>query len=103
MVDHGHGPNETESESPAAMRRNSRLGLVLFTVYLTLYGGFVLLNAFAPEQMERTVLAGINLAILYGFALIIAAFVMALLYGWLCRGPVGLQIGSRAVEAERRP
>jgi uncharacterized membrane protein (DUF485 family) len=64
--------------------RNARMGLVLFAVYLVLYGGFVLLNAFSPETMEATPVAGINVAILYGFGLIIAAFVMALLYGALC-------------------
>ena len=35
--------------------------------------------------MQRTPYAGVNLAIWYGFALIIAAFVLALLYGLLCR------------------
>ena len=47
--------------------RNARLGFFLFFVYLALYGGFVLLNAFAPQLMQWTPLAGINLAILYGF------------------------------------
>ncbi len=66
-------------------KRNSRIGLVLFGIYLVLYGGFVLLNAFSPETMEKTPMAGVNLAILYGFGLIIAALVLALLYGWLCK------------------
>lgn len=66
--------------------RNARLGLVMFVVYLLFYGGFVGLNAFAPEVMELTPAAGINLAIVYGMALILAAFVLALLYGWLCGG-----------------
>jgi uncharacterized membrane protein (DUF485 family) len=65
--------------------RNSRIGMVLFLVYLAFYGGFVGLSAFAPEAMEATPIAGVNLAILYGFALIAAALVLALLYGWLCR------------------
>lgn len=64
--------------------RNSRMGMTLFVVYLVLYGGFVLLNAFFSSLMEWTPIAGINLAILYGFGLIIAAFVMALAYGALC-------------------
>jgi uncharacterized membrane protein (DUF485 family) len=64
--------------------RNARMGLVLFFVYLVLYGGFVLLNAFAPDVMEITSIAGVNVAILYGFGLIIAALVLALLYGWMC-------------------
>lgn len=63
---------------------NARLGLVLFFVYLAFYAGFVLLAAFSPETMERTPWAGVNLAIWYGFALIVAAFVLALIYGALC-------------------
>ncbi|HUG93718.1 MAG TPA: DUF485 domain-containing protein [Planctomycetaceae bacterium] len=86
MAGFDHGPNRPdETELPGIAARNSRYGLVLFAVYLLLYGGFVFLNAFAPEQMERTPLAGVNLAILYGFALIAAAFLLALVYGWLCR------------------
>lgn len=65
------------------MSRNARLGLVLFFIYLALYGGFVFLNAFSPKTMEWTPVGGINLAILYGFGLIIAALLMALLYGAL--------------------
>ena len=65
--------------------RNARLGLVLFGVYVLLYAGFVLLNAFSPQTMESTPLAGVNLAILYGFGLIAAALVLAAVYGWLCQ------------------
>ena len=65
--------------------RNSKIGLVLFTIYLIVYAGFVLLNAFAPEQMEATPIAGLNVAILYGFALIIGAIVLSGIYGFLCR------------------
>ena len=64
--------------------RNARIGLVLFAVYVLLYGGFILLNTLAPQTMEATPIAGINLAILYGFGLIIAALVMAVLYGLIC-------------------
>ncbi len=66
-------------------RHNARIGLILFGIYLLLYGGFVFINAFDPETMELTPIAGVNLAILYGFGLIIAALVLALIYGWLCK------------------
>lgn len=66
--------------------RYARIGLVMFVVYLMCYGGFVGLNAFAPAMMELAPAGGINLAILYGMGLILAAFVLALLYGWLCSG-----------------
>ena len=65
--------------------RNTRIGLSLFAVYLLLYGTFVLLAAFSPDVMEATPLAGVNLAIWYGFGLIVAALVLALVYGWVCR------------------
>lgn len=64
---------------------NSRFGLVLFFVYLVLYGGFVLLNTFRPALMETTPLAGLNLAILYGFGLIIGALLLSLFYGIFSR------------------
>jgi len=63
--------------------RRNPLGMTLFCVYLVIYAGFVLINALAPELMESTPVAGLNLAILYGFALIIIAFVLSLLYGVL--------------------
>ena len=64
--------------------RNTRLGLTLFVLYLAFYGGFVGLAAFAPDMMARTPWAGINLAIWYGIGLIVAAVVLALVYGWAC-------------------
>lgn len=66
-------------------RSNARLGLWLFVVYLVLYLGFVFLSAFSAQTMERPVIAGLNLAIVYGFGLIISALVMALIYGFLCK------------------
>ncbi len=66
-------------------QRNARIGLRLFTIYLVLYVGFVFLSAFWPGVMEKEPIDGVNLAILYGFALIIAALVLALVYGWMCR------------------
>jgi uncharacterized membrane protein (DUF485 family) len=78
-------PTEEEPVDEAAAQRRARLGLALFCIYSLLYGGFMLLNVFDPAFMETTPLAGINLAILYGFGLIAAALVLALVYAWLCR------------------
>jgi uncharacterized membrane protein (DUF485 family) len=63
--------------------KSNPLGMTLFCIYSAIYAGFVLINALYPELMEWTPLAGLNLAILYGFALIIIAFVLSLLYGFL--------------------
>ena len=76
----------TSSDSPSPERQfNTRLGLILFVIYLVFYLGFVLINAFAADLMETETLAGLNLAIVYGFALIVVALVMALIYGLCCR------------------
>jgi uncharacterized membrane protein (DUF485 family) len=69
--------------------RNARIGFMLFGVYLLLYGGFVLLNAFAPETMDVTPIEGVNLAIIYGFGLIVSALVLALIYGFVCKSDDG--------------
>ena len=74
-----------EHENQQAVARRARYGRTLFLIYLLLYVGFVLLNAFRLDVMGATPLAGINLAVLYGLALIAAAFLLALLYDWLCR------------------
>ena len=65
--------------------RNARIGLWLFAVYLLLYGGFMVLNAFYPRRMAQPVFAGVNLAVTYGLVLIVGAFVLALLYMFLVR------------------
>jgi uncharacterized membrane protein (DUF485 family) len=62
-----------------------RWGLVLFFIYLLFYGGFVYLNAFRSDLMARPSIGGINLATVYGLALIVVALVLALIYMFLCR------------------
>ncbi len=76
----------TTSDSRSSARQyNTRLGLILFGIYLVFYLGFVFINAFAADLMETSTLAGLNLAIVYGFGLIVAAFLLALVYGVMCR------------------
>ena len=72
-------------EHPHHIARNARYGLILFVIYVIFYAGFVFLSAFEPQWMTRDVAGGVNLAVAYGFALIIAAFVLAMIYMILCR------------------
>ncbi len=94
----------TSSDSPSSERQfNTRLGLILFVVYLAFYLGFVLINAFAADVMETVVVAGLNLAIVYGFGLIVLALLLALFYGGLCRNeplPSSAGAASRDAAAE---
>ncbi len=74
------------TDSPSSERQyNTTLGLKLFVVYTLFYLGFVLISAFAADLMETVAFAGLNLAIVYGFGLIVSAFVLALVYGVMCR------------------
>lgn len=96
MVGLDHGANQPDDdENPATTARNTKNGLLLFAVYVVIYGSYVLANAFAPWLMEYTI-AGVTVAILSGFALIIAAFVLALIYGWLCRAPAESSPGKES-------
>jgi uncharacterized membrane protein (DUF485 family) len=66
------------------MSKNAKIGLILFAIYTLFYAGYVGLNAFSPETMSITLVPNLNLAILYGFALIFVALLLSLLYGVLC-------------------
>lgn len=75
--------------------RNARVGLWLFAVYVVLYGGFMVLSAFYPQRMRQTAFGGVNLAVAYGFGLIIGAFLLALLYMFLVRGRAADDVSGR--------
>lgn len=91
-------PESLPSDTPSAERlHNAALGLKLFVLYLVLYLGFVLINAFAANLMETVVFAGLNLAIVYGFGLIIFAIALAMIYGLMChREPANTLASSEA-------
>lgn len=80
-----HEPANRDTAPDPAAGYKSRLGLILFFVYAAMYAGFVVINLTTPAMMEITVLWGINLAVVYGLALILAALGLALAYDSLCR------------------
>lgn len=75
---------EQPIENAADVKRNSRLGITMFLIYVVFYGGFMLLSAFKPEVMSSPSLAGINLSVIYGFLLIVLAIIFAVIYMVLC-------------------
>jgi uncharacterized membrane protein (DUF485 family) len=78
-----HGPL-VEHEEDLASEYKTRIGIILFAVYGAIYAGFVLINALVPEVMATIVFFGLNLAVVYGFGLILLAIIMGLIYNWLC-------------------
>lgn len=67
-----------------ASRKKTRLGLILFFVYAVIYAVFVLLGLFFTETLGLVVFAGLNLAVVYGFGLIVLAIAMGLVYNLAC-------------------
>lgn len=61
-----------------------RVGVWMFLFYALLYAGFVALNVLKPVEMETPVALGMNLAVTYGFGLIVFALVLALIYTVMC-------------------
>jgi uncharacterized membrane protein (DUF485 family) len=72
-------------DSTGSTAAQSRYGLILFFLYVFLYGLFVYLSAFRADIMAKRPFGGVNFAVLYGLGLIIAAIVLALIYMVICR------------------
>ena len=79
------GPESPAVEHHSTISYNARLGLILFVIYLAIYGVFVGLCAFKYTSMAEPWLGGVNVAVWYGFVLIVGAFVMAVIYLAMCR------------------
>ena len=78
----GHGPAVKLGKDNAAGFK-TRLGIRMFFGYALFYLLFVLLNVFVPQSMEIIVF-GQTAAVVWGFTLIILAFVMAVIYNHFC-------------------
>ena len=78
-----HGP-ATQWGEDKAIAYKTKFGLYLFIIYVLVYIGFIAINVASPKTMAMTVFAGQNLAVVYGFGLIALAFVMGIIYDYLC-------------------
>jgi len=78
-----HEPAAPSGKDPASEYKK-RLGVWMFIVYSVIYAGFVLINVISPMTMDIIVLLGLNLAVVYGFGLIVLALILALVYNYLC-------------------
>ena len=67
-----------------AQAYKSKLGIYMFIIYAVIYAGFVVVNVARPTLMEKHIMFGLNLAVVYGFGLIVFALILALIYNHLC-------------------
>lgn len=80
-MDHEPATNLGEDK---AIAYKTTVGLYMFIVYVLVYVGFIWINVASPESMGIKIFAGLNLACVYGFFLIILAIVMGVIYDYLC-------------------
>lgn len=78
-----HEPAAQSGKDPAATYKTG-LGVKMFIPYALVYAGFIGINVISPLSMETEVVMGLNLAVFYGFGLIILALVMAVVYNQAC-------------------
>jgi len=79
-----HEPAATAHGVDEAAAFKRRLGLIMLAIYGVIYVVFIVINVAWPKVMGTIVVGGLNLAIIYGFALIVIAFLLALYYNWAC-------------------
>ena len=78
-----HEPAAQSGKDPAAPFK-MRLGIWMFLLYAIVYAIFVGINLYDPLLMEAEIVLGLNLATVFGFGLIIAALLQALIYNTIC-------------------
>ena len=78
-----HEPATPAGKDPAGPYK-MRLGIRMFIFYSLFYASFVAINLISPTTMGAVVFLGLNLATVYGFALIIVALIEALVYNAMC-------------------
>ncbi len=78
-----HGP-AVKPGVDRAIKKKTRLGVILFIVYSIVYAGFVAIGVANYELMGKIVLANQNLAVVYGFGLIVFAIVLGIIYNRIC-------------------
>ena len=79
-----HGP-AVELGVDKASEKKAKLGVWLFIAYTIVYAIFVAIGVTNYEAMGKIVLGNQNLAVVYGFGLILLA-IMGLIYSSICTG-----------------
>lgn len=78
-----HEPSIQGGKDPASPYK-TKIGAQMFLGYALIYAIFVAINVTRPNWMKAIVCWGLNLAVVYGFFLIVFALVLALIYNRLC-------------------
>jgi len=77
-----HGP-ATEWQEEKSRGFKTRLGFVMIIFYAIVYFAFIVIAVINPQLMAKDV-GNLNVAIVYGFGIIILAIIQALIYNFVC-------------------
>jgi uncharacterized membrane protein (DUF485 family) len=67
-----------------AQKKKTKLGITLFAIYSIVYIIFVAIGVLDYKILGKIVLGNQNLAVVYGFGLILLAVIMGLIYNFIC-------------------
>ncbi|MBM3404248.1 MAG: DUF485 domain-containing protein [Bacteroidetes bacterium] len=73
-----------EIKTDKAAAKKAKLGVKMFIAYTLVYAGFVFIGLSKPEWMGLELIGKQNIAIIYGFGLIVLAIVMGFIYNYFC-------------------
>ena len=77
-----HEPS-SELKEDKSVGFKTKLGLIMIAIYTVVYFTFIIIAVANPQLMAKDV-GGLNLAIAYGFGIIILAIIQALIYNFAC-------------------
>ncbi|OGN87390.1 MAG: hypothetical protein A2158_03340 [Chloroflexi bacterium RBG_13_46_14] len=77
-----HGP-ATEWKEDRSVSYKAKLGLVMIAVFAIVYAIFILICVISPKTIANSV-GSLNVAVEFGFGIIILAIIQALIYNFFC-------------------
>ena len=77
-----HGP-ATEWKEDKSEGYKAKLGFFMIAVFAIVYAIFILICVISPKTMANTV-GSLNVAVAYGFGIIVLAIIQALVYNYFC-------------------
>ena len=78
-----HEPAAPSGKDPASEIKK-KIGIRMFIAYAIVYAGFIIINTLVPKLMGKEVVLGLNLAVTYGFGLILVAIISGMIYNRIC-------------------
>ena len=77
-----HGP-VTEWKEDKSEGYKAKLGFVMIAVFAIVYAIFILICVISPKTMANSI-GSLNVAVAYGFGIIVLAIIQALIYNFFC-------------------